>query len=176
MDKKTYDNDLDENRYKYKWVVLVNIVQLACIIILIGAVIYFSMNQKVILKSPYSINKDEVIADGFEDLEKLNQFAYYISTLTQNITYANANEQLQMLLPLVESQNFDEVKKNYFKCYHLKQFISTPHVIFSNVILYEKNCLFFIDSFTSSLVNSKVLSNPLFSSSTLGLFISKPTT
>ncbi len=112
MDKKTYDNDLDENRYKYKWVVLVNIVQLACIIILIGAVIYFSMNQKVILKSPYSINKDEVIADGFEDLEKLNQFAYYISTLTQNITYANANEQLQMLLPLVESQNFDEVKKN----------------------------------------------------------------
>ena len=27
------------------------------------------MNQKVILKSPYSINKDEVIADGFEDLE-----------------------------------------------------------------------------------------------------------
>ena len=44
------DNDLDENRYKYKWVVLVNIVQLACIIILIGAVIYFSMNQKVILK------------------------------------------------------------------------------------------------------------------------------
>ena len=47
MDKKTYDNDLDENRYKYKWVVLVNIVQLDCIIILIGAVIYFSMNQTV---------------------------------------------------------------------------------------------------------------------------------
>ncbi|WP_228285315.1 type IV conjugative transfer system protein TraE [Aliarcobacter lanthieri] len=112
MDKKTYDNDLDENRYKFKWMVLVNIIQLCCMVVLTGAILYFSMNQKIILKSPYSINKDEIIADGFEDLEKLNQFAYYISTLTQNITYANANEQLQMLLPLVESQNFDEVKKD----------------------------------------------------------------
>lgn len=112
MDKKTYDNDLDENRYKYQKMVLVNIIQLCTIVVLTGAILYFSMNQKIILKSPYSINQDEVISNGFEDLEKLNQFAYYISSLTQNITYANANKQLEMLLPLVESQNFDEVKKD----------------------------------------------------------------
>ncbi|MDZ7818252.1 MAG: TraE/TraK family type IV conjugative transfer system protein [Aliarcobacter sp.] len=45
-------------------------------------------------------------------MKRLNHFAYYVSTLTQNITYSNANEQLQYLLPLLESQNFDEVKKN----------------------------------------------------------------
>ncbi len=112
MDNTTYSNDLDENRYKYKQMVVVNIIQLLTIVVLTGAIIYFSMNQKIILKSPYSTNKDEIISDGIEDPERLNQFAYYISTLTQNITYANANEQLQMLLPLLESQNFDEVKKN----------------------------------------------------------------
>ncbi len=112
MDNTTYSNDLDENRYKYKQMVVVNIIQLLTIVVLTGAIIYFSMNQKIILKSPYSTNKDEIISDGIEDSERLNQFAYYISTLTQNITYANANEQLQMLLPLLESQNFDEVKKN----------------------------------------------------------------
>lgn len=112
MDNTTYSNDLDENRYKYKQMVVVNIIQLLTIVVLTGAIIYFSMNQKIILKSPYSTNKDEIISDGIEDPERLNQFAYYISTLTQNITYANANEQLQMLLPLLESKNFDEVKKN----------------------------------------------------------------
>ena len=112
MDNTTYSNDLDENRYKYKQMVVVNIIQLLTIVVLTGAIIYFSINQKIILKSPYSTNKDEIISDGIEDPERLNQFAYYISTLTQNITYANANEQLQMLLPLLESQNFDEVKKN----------------------------------------------------------------
>lgn len=113
MDNNIYDNDIDESRYKYNKMVLVNIIQLLVIVVLTGAIVYFSMNQKIILKSPYSsINKDEVISDGFEDLEKLNHFAYYVSSLTQNITYSNANEQLQYILPLVESQNFDEMKKN----------------------------------------------------------------
>lgn len=112
MDKETYDNEMDENRYKYSKQVFINITQLIVIIVLTVAVIYFSMNQKIVLKSPYSTNKDEIISDGNEDPERLNQFAYYISSLTQNITYANANEQLQKLLPLIESQNFDEVKKN----------------------------------------------------------------
>lgn len=112
MIKDKYDNDIDEHRYKYNKMVLVNITQLLVIIVLTGAILFFAMNQKIILKSPFSTNKDEVISDGFEDLERLNQFAYYISNLTQNITYANANEQLQYLLPLVESQNFDEMKKN----------------------------------------------------------------
>ncbi len=112
MDKETYDNEMDENKYKYSKQVLINITQLIVIIVLTVAVIYFSMNQKIVLKSPYSTNKDEIISDGNEDPERLNQFAYYISSLTQNITYANANEQLQKLLPLIESQNFDEVKKN----------------------------------------------------------------
>lgn len=112
MDKETYDNEMDENKYKYSKQVLINITQLIVIIVLTVAVIYFSMNQKIVLKSPYSTNKDEIISNGNEDPERLNQFAYYISSLTQNITYANANEQLQKLLPLIESQNFDEVKKN----------------------------------------------------------------
>lgn len=112
MNKETYDNEMDENRYKYSKQVFINITQLIVIIVLTVAVIYFSMNQKIVLKSPYSTNKDEIISDGNEDPERLNQFAYYISSLTQNITYANANEQLQKLLPLIESQNFDEVKKN----------------------------------------------------------------
>ena len=112
MDKETYDNEMDENRYKYSKQVFINITQLIVIIVLTIAVIYFSMNQKIVLKSPYSTNKDEIISDGNEDPERLNQFAYYISSLTQNIPYANANEQLQKLLPLIESQNFDEVKKN----------------------------------------------------------------
>ena len=112
MNKETYDNEMDENKYKYSKQVLINITQLIVIIVLTVAVIYFSMNQKIVLKSPYSTNKDEIISDGNEDRERLNQFAYYISSLTQNITYANANEQLQKLLPLIESQNFDEVKKN----------------------------------------------------------------
>ncbi|MDN5052889.1 TraE/TraK family type IV conjugative transfer system protein [Aliarcobacter butzleri] len=112
MDKETYDNEMDENKYKYSKQVFINITQLIVIIVLTVAVIYFSMNQKIVLKSPYSTNKDEIISDGNEDPERLNQFAYYISSLTQNITYANANEQLQKLLPLIESQNFDEVKKN----------------------------------------------------------------
>ncbi|MCT7536555.1 hypothetical protein SDC9_11850 [bioreactor metagenome] len=112
MNKETYDNEMDENKYKYSKQVLINITQLIVIIVLTVAVIYFSMNQKIVLKSPYSTNKDEIISDGNEDPERLNQFAYYISSLTQNITYANANEQLQKLLPLIESQNFDEVKKN----------------------------------------------------------------
>ena len=112
MDKETYDNEVDEHRYKYNKMVLVNIIQLFLIFVLTGAVVFFSMNQKIILKSPYTTNKDEIIADGFEDLERLNHFSYYISNLTQNITYLNANEQLQYLLPLIESQNFDEVKKN----------------------------------------------------------------
>lgn len=113
MNKNIYDNDIDEHRYKYNKMVLVNIIQLLVIIVLTGAILFFSMNQKIILKSPYSTtNKDEIISDGFEDVERLNHFAYYISNLTQNITYSNANEQLQYLLPLVESQNFDEMKKN----------------------------------------------------------------
>ena len=112
MNKETYDNEVDEHRYKYNKMVLVNIIQLFLIFVLTGAVVFFSMNQKIILKSPYTTNKDEIIADGFEDLERLNHFSYYISNLTQNITYLNANEQLQYLLPLIESQNFDEVKKN----------------------------------------------------------------
>lgn len=112
MDKETYDNEVDEHRYKYNKMVLVNIIQLFLIFVLTGAVVFFSMNQKIILKSPYTTNKDEIIADGFEDIERLNHFSYYISNLTQNITYLNANEQLQYLLPLIESQNFDEVKKN----------------------------------------------------------------
>lgn len=112
MNKNKYDNDIDENRYKYNKMVFVNIIQLLIIIVLTGAILFFSMNQKIILKSPYSVNKDEVISDGFEDIERLNHFAYYVSNLTQNITYSNANEQLQYLLPLLESQNFDEVKKN----------------------------------------------------------------
>lgn len=112
MNKEKYDNEMDENRYKYSKQVFINITQLIVIIVLTVAVIYFSMNQKIVLKSPYSTNKDEIISDGNEDPERLNQFAYYISSLTQNITYANANEQLQKLLPLIESQNFDEVKKN----------------------------------------------------------------
>ena len=112
MDKETYDNEVDEHRYKYNKMVLVNIIQLFLIFVLTGAVVFFSMNQKIILKSPYTTNKDEIIADGFEDTERLNHFSYYISNLTQNITYLNANEQLQYLLPLIESQNFDEVKKN----------------------------------------------------------------
>jgi type IV conjugative transfer system protein TraE len=112
MNKNKYDNDMDEHRYKYNKMVFVNIIQLLVIIVLTGAILFFAMNQKIILKSPYSINKDEVISDGFEDVERLNHFAYYISNLTQNITYSNANEQLQYLLPLVESQNFDEMKKN----------------------------------------------------------------
>lgn len=112
MNKETYDNEVDEHRYKYNKMVLVNIIQLFLIFVLSGAVVFFSMNQKIILKSPYTTNKDEIIADGFEDIERLNHFSYYISNLTQNITYLNANEQLQYLLPLIESQNFDEVKKN----------------------------------------------------------------
>lgn len=112
MNKETYDNEVDEHRYKYNKMVLVNIIQLFLIFVLTGAVVFFSMNQKIILKSPYTTNKDEIIADGFEDLERLNHFSYYISNLTQNITYLNANEQLQYLLPLIESLNFDEVKKN----------------------------------------------------------------
>lgn len=113
MEKNIFDNDIDEHRYKYNKMVLVNIIQLLVIVVLTGAILFFAMNQKIILKSPYSTtNKDEVISGGIEDLEKLNQFAWYISNLTQNITYSNANEQLQMLLPLLESQNFDEVKKN----------------------------------------------------------------
>jgi type IV conjugative transfer system protein TraE len=112
MEKQTYDNDVDEHRYKYNKMVLVNIIQLLVIVVLTGAILFFSMNQKIILKSPFTTSKDEVISDGFEDVERLNHFAYYISNLTQNITYSNANEQLQHLLPLVESQNFDEVKKN----------------------------------------------------------------
>lgn len=112
MDQQQYMNELDENKYKYNKMVVVNIIQLLVIVVLTGAILFFSMNQKIVLKSPYPINKDEVISDGFEDLEKLNHFAYYISNLTQNITYANADEQLLHLLPLVESSNFDEIKKD----------------------------------------------------------------
>ena len=113
MDNRTYDNDLDEHRYKYNKIVLVNIIQSFAIVVLTGAILFFAINQKIILKSPYATtNKDEIISNGLEDIERLNQFSWYISNLTQNITYANANEQLQMLLPLLESQNFDEVKKN----------------------------------------------------------------
>ncbi|BAK73163.1 TraE/TraK family type IV conjugative transfer system protein [Arcobacter sp. L] len=113
MDNQTYDNDIDENRYKYNKVVLINIIQSFVLVVFAGAIVFFSMNQKIILKSPYATtNKDEVISGGIEDIERLNQFSWYISNLTQNITYSNANEQLQMLLPLLESQNFDEVKKN----------------------------------------------------------------
>jgi type IV conjugative transfer system protein TraE len=112
MEKQTYDNDVDEHRYKYNKMVLVNIIQMLVLVVFAGAIVFFSMNQKIILKSPYTTAKDEVISDGFEDVERLNHFAYYISNLTQNITYSNANDQLQHLLPLVESQNFDEVKKN----------------------------------------------------------------
>lgn len=112
MNQETYENDIDENRYKFQRMVLVNTIQLILNIVLTGAIIFFALNQKIILKSPYQTNKDEVISNGFEDLERLNQFAYYISNLTQNITYSNANEQLEHLLPLIESLNFDEVKKN----------------------------------------------------------------
>jgi type IV conjugative transfer system protein TraE len=112
MDKKHYDNDIDESRYKYDKMVLVNIIQSLAIIVLTGAILYFSMNQKVILKSPYTTHKDEVIADGIEDLERLQHFATYISSLTQNITYANAEKQLLYILPLVESKNFDAIKKD----------------------------------------------------------------
>lgn len=112
MENKTYENEIDEHRYKYNKMVFVNIVQLLVIVVLTGAILFFSMNQKIILKSPYPTNNDEIISDGFEDPEKLKHFAHYIANLTQNITYANADEQLLHLLPLVESENFDEVKKN----------------------------------------------------------------
>ncbi|MFA7084704.1 MAG: TraE/TraK family type IV conjugative transfer system protein [Arcobacteraceae bacterium] len=112
MNYKQYENELDENKYKYNKMVAVNIIQLIVIVVLTGAILFFAMNQKTILKSPYPTNKDEIISDGFEDLEKLNHFAHYISNLTQNITYANANEQLLHLLPMVESSYFDEIKKD----------------------------------------------------------------
>lgn len=112
MDNETYENEIDEHRYKYNKQVFVNIVQLIVIVVLAGTTVFFSMNQKIILKSPYPTNNDEIISDGFEDPEKLKHFAHYIANLTQNITYANADEQLLHLLPLVESENFDEVKKN----------------------------------------------------------------
>jgi len=112
MEKKEYENDLDQHKFKYNKMVVVNIIQLIVIVVLTGAILFFAMNQKTILKSPFPTNKDEIVSGGFEDIEKLNQFAYYISSLTQNITYANANEQLLHILPLVESNNFDMVKKN----------------------------------------------------------------
>ncbi len=64
MDKETYDNEMDENKYKYSKQVFINITQLIVIIVLTVALIYFSMNQKIVLKSPYSTNKDEIISDG----------------------------------------------------------------------------------------------------------------
>ena len=97
MNKETYDNEVDEHRYKYNKMVLVNIIQLFLIFVLTGAVVFFAMNQKIILKSPYTTNKDEIIADGFEDLERLNHFSYYISNLTQNITNFNANDRFHFL-------------------------------------------------------------------------------
>lgn len=115
MIKDVYDDELDISKYKYNKMVAVNIIQLLVILVLIGAVLFFSMNQKVILKSPYATNKDEVISDGFEDLEKLEHFAHYITNLTQNITYENAEDQLLHILPLVESSNFDALKINLKK-------------------------------------------------------------
>jgi len=112
MNKDTYDNDLDQHKFQYNKMVVVNIIQLMVIVVLTGAILFFAMNQKTILKSPFPTNKDEVISDGFEDMERLTQFSSYIASLTQNITYANANEQLLHILPLVESSNFDDVKKN----------------------------------------------------------------
>lgn len=112
MEKHEYENDLDQHKYKYNKMVVVNIIQLMVIVVLTGAILFFAMNQKTILKSPFPTNKDEVISDGYEDSERLVQFAQYIASLTQNITYANANEQLLHILPLVESENFDEVKKD----------------------------------------------------------------
>jgi type IV conjugative transfer system protein TraE len=115
MTKKIYADELDEAKYKYNKMVAVNIIQLLVILVLTGAVLFFAMNQKVILKSPYPTNKDEVIADGFEDKEKLRHFAHYITNLTQNITYENAEDQLLHILPLIESSTFDDVKKNLKK-------------------------------------------------------------
>ena len=115
MNKKEYSDQLDQSKYKLNKMVAVNIGQLLVILVLTASNLFFAMNQKVILKSPYPTNKDEVISDGFEDLEKLNHFAHYISNLTQNITYENAEEQLLKILPLIESSNFDDLKKNLKK-------------------------------------------------------------
>lgn len=115
MENKEYEDQLDESKYKYNKMVAVNIIQLLVIVVLTGAVLFFAMNQKVILKSPYPTNKDEVVSDGFEDKEKLRHFAHYITNLTQNITYENAEDQLLHILPLIESNNFDDVKKNLKK-------------------------------------------------------------
>lgn len=112
MGKDEYENELDFAKFKFTKMVVVNIIQGVVIVVLTGAVLFFAINQKTILKSPYQTNKDEVISDGYEDVERLHQFATYISSLTQNITYANAEDQLLHILPLVESTNFDDVKKD----------------------------------------------------------------
>jgi len=112
MNEKIYADELDQNKFKYNKMVVVNIIQLLVIVVLTGAILFFAMNQKTILKSPFPTHQDETISDGFEDIERLTQFSQYVATLTQNITYSNANEQLLHILPLVESTNFDKVKKD----------------------------------------------------------------
>lgn len=112
MDNNEYKDRLDNHKFMYNRMVAVNIMQLIAIIMLIGAVLFFAMNQKIVLKSPFPTNKDETINEGYEDIERLHHFAYYVSGLTQNITYANAKKQLLKVLPLIESNNFDEVRKD----------------------------------------------------------------
>lgn len=158
MEKNEYENDLDQHKYKYNKMVVVNIIQLIVIVVLTGAILFFAMNQKTILKSPFPTNKDEVISDGYEDMERLVQFAQYIASLTQNITYANANEQLLHILPLIESTNFDEVKKDLqLEARYIIRNKITQIFYVSNIDINQQNKTIKIEGVRERRVNGQTL-------------------
>ncbi len=115
MGNDEYTNELDQARYKYNKLIKTNILQTALNIILASIIFYQITHPVIILKSPYNNYKDETIKDGVIDHENLNQFAIQITTLTQNLTYKNAEKSLIHILPLIESQNFEKVKKDLQK-------------------------------------------------------------
>ena len=115
MNKEVYDNHFDLVRYKYNKAIIANVFMAIAVIVLSATVVFFSVNQRIVLKSPYSTTKDEIVGNGIEDPERLFQFASYITSCTQNVTYLNVKKSLLHILPLVESENFTILKKNLQK-------------------------------------------------------------
>jgi type IV conjugative transfer system protein TraE len=160
MENKVYNDELDESKYKYNKMVLVNIIQSVAIIVLTGGILFFAMNQKTILKSPYPTNKDEIIGSGFEDQEKLTHFAHYITNLTQNITYSNADKQLLFLLPLLESSNFNEVKKSLkLEALYVMKNKITQNFYISNIDVDQEQKIIKVKGTRERRVGGQVLKN-----------------
>jgi len=160
MKNKVYNDKLDESKYKYNKMVLVNIIQSLVIVALTAGILFFAINQKIILKSPYPTNKDEIIGSGFEDPEKLTHFAHYIANLTQNITYLNANKQLLFLLPLLESSNFNEVKKKLkLEALYVMKNKITQNFYISNIDINSEQKIIKVRGIRGRRVGGQVLKN-----------------